>query len=302
MSKEIQYERTFDPFARLVSIGVLLMAGAALFFVWQERQNVPNASDIAPRLVTEYKSALQKIDELHENELLASEKRQSDFEDELVRFRDSTDAALIVAAKPIERTPSDSASDENEWDGSTVRDLVTDPPAETTGAEDVTTANNGIGASAVATEEGDDPDIDVEIGGIPRAELTSSASGSSSILELRNIGERDAMIEAITFTPLEVVKLDPAEFSQELLPAKLATIPFDPEHNLTEETGRHGIYHQEMVDTFPWVLAADDDTRVLLTAVNPKHAGWGLIGDLKIRYNSDKELTIKAATIVFTED
>ena len=146
-------------------------------------------------------------------------------------------------------------------------------------------------------------DVHIEV---PKSHLSSSrktlypAEGANdAIFEIQNGGELDAEISEISFKPHHVIKVDENEVAaSEADSANLLTIRFGTEHNKTTHEGRHGMYQRELDSLLP-ILPAGDRTRLLLTAVNPKHFGWGLVGDVTISYNSDDDLTVKSATVVF---
>ena len=227
------------------------------------------------------------------------------------------DAAVTEAAKPIVTNFPDGAPNPS---GMALRnttlaeesDLQTDQPIAATEGAPSLNAHGGQDGDAesevqdtTALESVALSDFDLSIP-VPQAHLFSTRTTlqptdgvNSVVFQIENGGQLDAEIREIRFQPYEVIKVDLQEIvASEVDFANLQMIRFGPEHNQTSREGRQGIYQRELYSLFP-PLPAGDRQRVLVAVVNPKHVGWGLVGDINIFYNSDDDLTIKTATVLF---
>ena len=129
--------------------------------------------------------------------------------------------------------------------------------------------------------------------------VESRAKGSYPPARVTNEGPADALVQSATFRTRDGEQFATKD-AMNVPDDDTLVLDFFPEDNKSPIAGRHTDYEREFgADT---VIPSNGTVNVVIQIHNPRHVGWGWLGDLDITYDDGREITIPAARAVFVAD
>jgi hypothetical protein len=123
-------------------------------------------------------------------------------------------------------------------------------------------------------------------------------SAEGIMITLRNETDEEAIVERLRFVPQKDFKAPDASIMAEEV-SRVTTFRYSAADNTSQRPGFHGVYDHRL--TQPLRIPPRDSVTLRMVIAEPKHAGWGLAGQLTIDYNArDKSpLVVNEAHLVF---
>ena len=123
-------------------------------------------------------------------------------------------------------------------------------------------------------------------------------SAEGIMITLRNETDEEAIVERLRFVPQKDFKAPDASIMADEV-SRVTTFRYSAADNTSQRPGFHGVYDHRL--TQPLRIPPRDSVTLRMVIAEPKHAGWGLAGQLTIDYNArDKSpLVVNEAHLVF---
>ncbi|MCA9262830.1 MAG: hypothetical protein KDA60_03235 [Planctomycetales bacterium] len=112
-------------------------------------------------------------------------------------------------------------------------------------------------------------------------------------------GDVAAAVEFVAFRPAGVIEVPELTTVEKLAESETDAwfIQFDKEDNRTKTAKHHGIYAKAIDPA--WYILPQDERDIRLIIQDEKHAGYGLQGELTLRYGDGKQLVVPDAQVMF---
>ncbi len=125
--------------------------------------------------------------------------------------------------------------------------------------------------------------------------LTERDAGSVMI---KNDGSQEAQISKIIFQPESDFQVSqPQETTSNVASANQIPIEFEAQHNQSKKQDRHGRYEIAFDESV--IIPGHSYASLQIVIRNPIHKGWGLEGELTIKYDDDQTLVVPGARVFF---
>ena len=313
-----------DWWGRFFSIGALCVAVAAVYLVYEQRQqslpreeqlNQFNAGmDQWQQLATTEIAAIRSAGE----EAIASERtRMQQLYAELKRQGRTGDLQLATENRPVddETDPMDisrESSEDTDTDNSVAdpnglfaRDSTSDPSGSdpTTEGEAGTTEQDLDASLAQNDDESvadDQPSLPLAMGPklmvVRRAMRVTDDQLSRALVA--NSGNEVAEIREVYFVPMEEVRILAEIGKRPDESAQVARVAFGRTDNSSTLGDAHGAYRRVLSE--PLRIAPGDEVEIDIEIGNRDHRGWGLLGELTLIGDKD-QLTLEQTTAIFRD-
>jgi hypothetical protein len=291
MSEQMVVRGGPDWWSRLMALGSLIVAGAALYYSY--------TLDPSHRLAL--KPATPQNESVAGDPSAASstpgESTPGDGDDSVAQDR-YAQSSLVEWDSPQESANRDSAESNNSANRSMgiADETISDP-----------VANLQDEKSSDASDL-DDELLDTPIE--PPVEKTSNLAEvrttfrpnghpESITTVIRNTGQGAAQITGIFFRPTEIVELAIEASSPDWGPPDESQliVMFDESENQSTTPGKHGDYFRDL--SLPFTVKAGDTANINLAIKNLEHKGYGLRGRLTIRVRNGDDFDVDAVTLAF---
>lgn len=305
-----------DWWSRLMALGSLLVAIAALWFAKSNAQPKP-PSDPDGQLA----SLVARL----ENEADASENRQVQFSEMMDRFKqvtayrptsDSSNVGSELLPQP-ESGDQGSEAGADETDASNVDHMGDEDSGEDSPQSEASVDEAGESDSSESVS-GIDADLLVET---ESATLGSSSFGDllagESILKaletpqlpvdtgfvtakVVNESVEPVIITHVKFDPTDVVEDVPTSIAIEPLRETTDTelvVGFGADDNTANNPDDQGTYFRRLVS--PFTINAGETADILLAIKNPGHIGFGMRGNITLDFNTVESKVISNAVLIF---
>jgi len=312
--------------SRLLSVVSLLVSlGLGSYFMSQNRAASEGAVETRESLVAEFRAELGKQADDFRNEREELEQTYQDALDRQDKRLDGWNGQLTSA---LEKFDADAQTllkqmADNERQASDQR--------QTAFRQQLADLSTGVNRAAVATDAGTGspagPELRSPAGDIASSRVTSdqpqptasseaalSTSGGAVLrlantvmrptsaegimITLRNETDEEAIVERLRFVPQKDFKAPDASIMADEV-SRVTTFRYSAADNTSQRPGFHGVYDHRL--TQPLRIPPRDSVTLRMVIAEPKHAGWGLAGQLTIDYNArDKSpLVVNEAHLVF---
>ncbi len=274
-----------DWWSRWVSVGSLVVACAALWFA-KSTSEAPlvNASD-DPRVT--------QLAEKIENQAVAAEVLDRRIDRVADQMEQTTDVLLKLDSEFRNdlRERSDESVTESLLAEATMEDAV--EPASTDTTDD---ANSPAASRALTDDEANSREPLYVV----QTALRPLNSEHAPSVTLRNVSDDPIVISRVSFEPVDIL---------EGLPTALAVKPLgtssdsqfvlvlDEADNTSLQPGKQGVYDRELAETY--FIPAGAQIEVHLAIENPEHLGFGMLGNVRLEYNTSGVSEIKNVAIAF---
>lgn len=322
--------------SRLLSVVSLLVSlGLGSYFISQNRAASEAAVETRESLVAEFRAELGKQADDFRNEREELEQTYQDALDRQDKRLDGWNGQLTGA---LEKFDADAQAllkqmADNERQASDQRQTVF--------RQQLADLATGVNRAAVATDTGSDagssagpelrspagPELRSPAGDIASSRVTSDqpqpaasseaalatsggavlrlantvmrpTSAEGIMITLRNETDEEAIVERLRFVPQKDFKAPDASIIADEV-SRVTTFRYSAADNTSQRPGFHGVYDHRL--TKPLRIPPRDSVTLRMVIAEPKHAGWGLAGQLTIDYNArDKSpLVVNEAHLVF---
>jgi len=313
--------------SRLLSVVSLLISlGLGSYFFAQNRVASEGAVETRESLMAEFRAELSKqaddfrnereeLEQTYQDALDRQDKRLDGWNGQLNGALEKFDADAQSLLKQLADTERKASEDRQ----TTFRQYLAELPAN---------ANRATVASDTGSAAGPDlPALQGPAGEAPSSRVTSDqpqpaasneaglaatggavlrlantvmrpTSAEGIMITLRNETDEEAIVERVRFVPQKDFKAPDASILADEV-SRVTTFRYSAADNTSQRAGYHGVYDHRLSQ--PLRIPARDSVTLRMVIADPKHAGWGLAGQLTIDYNArDKSpLVVNEAHLIF---
>lgn len=313
---ELEFAGT-DWWSRLMALGSLLVAVAALWFAKSNAHSEPLA---------EPDGQLAALVARLENEADASKNRQAQFSEMMDRFkqvtayRPTSDSSTLhseLLPQPNDGDQGSKSAGADESDSSDVDDTADEGSSAVSSQGEASVGEDGESESN-ETVSGIDADLlsETESSTLDASSLGDLLAGESILKALEtpqlpvdtgfvtakvvNESVEPVVITHVKFDPTDVVEDVPTSIAIEPLRETTETelvVGFGADDNTANNPDDQGTYFRRLVS--PFTINAGETADILLAIKNPGHIGFGMRGNITLDFNTVESKVISNAVLIF---